>query len=358
MSYVIGWKTNESIFISCDTALTSIGTDQKLDFELSSFGEAHLIDGNVKVTEGMLKLFQISNNLLIGFAGDNNVAFDTINTLKILFEMKECSIDDLIEVIKKATDSCVPDDNENDIALIIGYCSKATLALLSYNYDGKHEIIQHEGLVQIGSISKDYRELTEIFVNTFVQHPLPDDEQLITINSIVQSYGIHDYLIEQGVGGIITGAMVNKFGIQWQKDTSHLIYNSIKFSPEIINILVRDGALVAQDGKGKKRIYGNIVNMPDFNLWYEKNLKNNPDIFNNTKPKYFVFYMIDSWNITILCSADKTESSKYLKINNWGGGETDISISQELMTKLLRKKEKSKEIYKSLVINRILDEDE
>ncbi|MEA3495700.1 MAG: hypothetical protein U9R42_06665 [Bacteroidota bacterium] len=378
MSYVFGWKTESSVFISCDTALTSSKKEGNLRFSKTSFGENHIFNEDMRITEEMLKIFQLSNNILIGFAGDNDVAFDTVNNIKILLQFRESNIDSLIEIIKQSTENCVPEDNDSSIGLIVGFSDSNNSYLLSYNFDGTRRILVHDDTVQIGSISNEFKILTKKFIEAFVNHPLPDSELLITINSIVQSYGIHDYLIKQGVGGIITGAMLNVHGILWQRDTTHLLYNSIdlskkvvnntapppkvvnidNLSPQVVNIIMRDGAIVSQDMYEQKRIYGNIFNTPDFDLWYKRHLNNNPEIFNNKKPKYFVFYMIDSWNITILCGTNKIKNSKYFNVSNWGGGEFYITISQLLMDKLLKKKQKSKDVFKSLTINRILDEEQ
>ena len=49
MTYVLGWKTENEVFLAADTALTTTVASPTLDMERSSFGEDHYVDHEKKV---------------------------------------------------------------------------------------------------------------------------------------------------------------------------------------------------------------------------------------------------------------------------------------------------------------------
>ena len=53
---------------------------------------------------------------------------------------------------------------------------------------------------------------------------LPAERLLPLITAIVQSYGVHDNLIDQNIGGLIFGLRTQGSRILWQEDTNFVIY--------------------------------------------------------------------------------------------------------------------------------------
>jgi hypothetical protein len=63
----------------------------------------------------------------------------------------------------------------------------------------------------------------------------------------VQSYGIHSYILEQGVGGAFCGLFIGERSIEWQPDTLFLLYDRARDENiNMVSSIVRDHVFVVR----------------------------------------------------------------------------------------------------------------
>ncbi len=116
-------------------------------------------------------------------------------------------------------------DLKRKIKALLAYTvgSKPRLAAFNENEDGK--IHWNTESAHIGSISDGFIELTEKCISGIRSTPDVPPRRLVQTLALVQSYGIHRYLLEEGVGGCFSGLYVDQQGIHWQPDTLYLVTN-------------------------------------------------------------------------------------------------------------------------------------
>jgi len=210
MTYILGWKSNTSVFISGDMAITTIGEHpQELSKQLSSFQEKQFKASNKKIEESLQKVLNLDSRLIFGFAGDVKVASDFANNLSLrAFQAKLKKPDDMVAIINQSLEDCISVDNMQKVQFIFGVMLEDKPTLFSYNAFNDCRILLHEELVQIGSLTKSplYTNISAGLSSFFIKGTLPDERMIACVNAIIQSYGVHDNLIEKyGVGGAILG---------------------------------------------------------------------------------------------------------------------------------------------------------
>lgn len=348
MTYIIGWKTKTAVFLSADQAITSGSSQPKLSSEYTSFGETHLIEKNKTIEQRMLKISNILNKIMITFAGDVNTATGVIASFKGLLKFGvglDFKIEKVKSVLKQAIQSSEPIEKSKEFQLILGVFEDDEPFLISYNDDGGKEIKEHDLIVQIGNIYDKrqglYPEISEATIRRFINGKAPDEHMLISVNSTLQHYGLHDYLLEVGVGGCFVGCWLNANGVKWQEDTSYLIYDHKFTNPTLVNSAIRDDVLaisspyrVSKNGPSGKSVFINTVSTKDSeqwkNIWLSKIFK----ILNACRPFYYVFLSSEERIITIV-SSERNEKLKYFQLNIIDESKIDLTITSPLMQKLI-----------------------
>ena len=312
MTYVIGWKHKNCVFLSSDIAITR---KSKLNLEntQSIFGGSLINNDAISVNEECIKLFKINEKVIAGFAGDVSSALDVIQQLKVSLDEEDPMV--MIEFITSHLNA-----HKEGFTIIMGVIDKEHNArLLSYNLNSDDKLLEHEYSVQVGSLNREYKNRSKyICEELFKEVNISEADELAIVNTFHQNLIIQDNLSAEGVGGIFFGLKLNKEGILWQEDTSLLIYEfregmALNSSNDpkvlfnytgIINILERDDVIrysspFPEKDYGRKVIY-NCLDTPrtvaDFELkkdivlgWHKDWFKKTNKIFNENNTSYYGF---------------------------------------------------------------------
>jgi len=328
MTYCLGWKSQNSVFIVADTALTTEAYKPTGPF-VSSFGEVNYSSKDTYVREALLKICVVGK-IIIGFAGNVNTAFEIIAVFKQLIS----SNSSVHEVLEKAIRSCGPYSKKNDVELIVGYVDKNGPRLISYNHDEERSIHEHDQFVQVGSIASYYPALSEATIKMFLKGKLPDENMLAAITAILQNYGILDRLMKMKVGGVFFGISVNATGVSWQEDTSYFLYPPDLRSLQHISVVARDNVLsVSSSLSGDKRVFMNTINTTNPEKWQARWIPRLKRKFNSGQSIFYTFLSKRDRLITVI-KAPNPLSNKYFKIHADGMGKFDLFFSPELMAML------------------------
>lgn len=337
MTYIVGWKTDKSVFISADSVVTTETPNPKLSSEFSSFGEKHFVNGNKKIEESLLKLCNINDRIIIGICGHVKTALEVIGNFKLqLKSIDVIKLDTIEEKLRFAIISSQPLPKDKEFGLIIGFLGEKEPHLLSYNTDKTYSIERHELCVSQGSLCNTiFSTITDKFIKLFKKGNLSDENYLIAVNSIIQSYGINNYLLEHGVGGIVVGFQISKDGVRWQKDTSCIIYNPKFVDTVLINMVIRDGGLAVSSPHLKsKSVFLNSINSPNATDKCKKNWISVFDMLSSCKSSYYVFLSSLQMIITVVRAESNNNSDLFfLKIID--GAKLEFNPSPKLMKKLI-----------------------
>jgi hypothetical protein len=226
MTYSVAWKTDTAAFIVTDSAVTTTSDyNYEKTNETTSFCEqqGRLDSGNF-VYERAYKIFSKSN-IAYSLAGDASFGADFIRDVAYRIEIGF----DVKKSIQGAIDNYPDFIRKPDIEITVAFYDKQPELITIKN---KHSnFIEYEnGLVLTGSPTNELIAYTNTFHNVFMEYYLKspqgsvsDEELLVKMIALLQSYGIHNYTINNGIGGTYTGLRVTSSGVEYQPDICYLI---------------------------------------------------------------------------------------------------------------------------------------
>lgn len=224
MTYCVGWKNKNDIFMVADSAVTFTNycSDNPAN---TSFGEITVKCNNTEVSESITKIHDIDNKVIIAYSGDIDNALKCIEYIKELVVSEVSSITNALQIISENIDII------NGVTLIVGFFDNG-IAKLCKVRDNHIETI--DKLVEIGSIpeSHDFSNKIRWMINKGCKKFLYDGENALTNREILpailitaQCYSIKYRLMDYGVGGAFYGASLAKDGFKRDENISYLITN-------------------------------------------------------------------------------------------------------------------------------------
>ncbi len=327
MTYCLGWKTKDSVFIAADSAVT-IPSALEPSTSLSSFGEISYRDNINHVYEGLLKIC-IVDRAIVAFSGCVQTAITVIKTFQEIVKVDP----NILEGFKRAVLSSGPYKENNDIALILGYYGKDGPILISYNHDGKRTFNDHDQCVQIGSVGSIYRVSSEIVIKTFLQGNLGDEHMLAAVTAVLQSYGMFDQMMKMNVGGVFFGASSDSNGVSWQRDTSYFLYPPNLSISHFISVYSIDNALGIASSFVSPKVLMNTINTGDVKEWQGRWMPELKEKLNSGKSIFYTFLSMKNRLITVIKKTDNS-TDRFFKIQaelSDGKEKYTFSFSSELV---------------------------
>ncbi|MCF6155746.1 MAG: hypothetical protein E3K36_10930 [Candidatus Brocadia sp.] len=323
MTYCAGWKYRGSVFLIADTAITK---PDKPSLDYSSFGQLHSDTKDGYVQESLLKLVPISEGTAIGFAGNVAVASEIIGLLKDNVAYAESARE-----LTRFADGMGPFDPKRGVALLIA----------SSTPDGKSELIKWDtakGLdksdadyYEIGSLTSYHAALTPSVLKVLASGSLAVDRVLAIIAAIVQSYGVHDDLIQMNVGGLIFGLSTAQGKVSWQEDTNYLLYGPNISSVSYISAISRENAVIVNSSlTNDTRVFSHSVSVDQSTLLSQDWRSKVREQLDSDSFRYWVFFSLQGKVITIVIRHNLETQSKYVRLSHLGEGKFDLAISPEL----------------------------
>lgn len=239
MTYCLGWKNNNRVFLISDTAATTHQTGiYRINKATSSLGEPTLEVNGKFVEELLHKQFNIHDELIITYAGDVALALEVIDTIKKYYHYNPP-----FKTIELAIDSVRDYGLEKiDLQLLLGFKLGNDINFYTFNYNlsGQLEVVHDNILVQIGSMSSSATAqlAKKMFYQHIIKHVQPQ-KQFYQMLSFCQHFGIHDYTFSKFAGGIYTGLYMDTNGSHWGDDSSIILYNRNLIDPTKIAVVAR-----------------------------------------------------------------------------------------------------------------------
>jgi hypothetical protein len=241
MTYIVGFKHRGVAYLAADTAVTVFGLQHGLHSH-STFGELHQAQTDRSVHEGVLKLLNLGS-AAVAISGDLALSYAIVRSFKAYIPH---SLNPEV-ALHRAVENNGPYAPDRSVALLVAIPGGDAAKLLAFDSNqGFIEPVPDDTIAQFGNISIERKLRTGYFAKVACEQDRAPIVRLTAILAILQSYGLHDYLMHDGVGGAFCGLFVSKDEIAWQKDNLFVLYDGsgdVQFTDMVFTI-VRDNALV------------------------------------------------------------------------------------------------------------------
>lgn len=337
MTYVLAWKSKQSIFISADSVVTMVGCQPNKPFEFSSFGEKLKYDNEVSVQEGAFKIVNIKDRYLASFATDNaELAYALIGVFnnEVGRPIKRTNIKLLSDVIAQQAEEL----DGYKLQLVIGVIEDSGPILMHFdNLTGNHVIRSDETIVHLGSltgrpalIERVHSVVVGIANGSFGLNP--ESYGLMAVNAIIQYFGIRDPSIEIGVGGFIAGAQLDKDGVRWQQDTTYFIIGGKPLeSCKIVNVSYRLNSIVVSPNVGSARSFLSFFDPPFNNL---DDLRKLHHPRKSLESAYYVFLSINRDQLIAMPRSEYQKGAFHLEGVPEEPNAIDLILSEQILYEL------------------------
>lgn len=330
MTYCIGWKSEKCVFLVADSALTGGAAPS---FNVSSFGELHECHRGDMVEEIGFKLMR-TRDVVFAFSGDLQTALRFVKEFNDYHEY----FDDVFECFEHTSSAITQSDSYRIVNIMAAFYQDSKAHLVTIRPDAVERITEHDQSVHIGSMPGYFKDISRSIVGALKHFKISDEHFLVTVTSIVQSFGIFTQLMQYNVGGFYFGVSISADGSKWMDDTSYLLYPPTLDKFDFISGYIRDNAgIVCSPHTNGIRVFGNSANYKDTQVITTQSIS---EIFQLTKcgkSLYYVFLCTHERKITIVKTSSPNEN-KYFKLTTVPDAELnfDIGLSQDFYKILSR----------------------
>ena len=264
----------------------------------------------------------------MAYAGDVQLAVCIIEFLRESINFAETGY----ELLGMLSTSLGPFDTGRPVELILAFAAQgkpvellhwdsiSTTASIGANY------------YQIGSLTSYHASLTPEFLTTLINGSVPGERALAITIALVQSYGIHDNLIDQNIGGLIFGLRCTNGAIHWQEDTNFVVHNFDLSAIIFASAFARDDAVVvSSSATNDTRIFMHSANHLSPHEWMEKWREFIQEKTKSDKYRYWVFIRNPDKCITVIRREDPERTGELVRTTYLGDGKFDLALREELM---------------------------
>lgn len=330
MTYCAGWKYENSVYLLGDTAVTKLSPPST---ERTSFGQLHDHVRGEYVEEALLKIVPIAPGTAVAFAGNVELAGAVIDFLK---EQLPHSLN-LESLFDSLSANLGPFVSHRHVELLLASSpDNAETSLM--HWDSIYGLdTQKSDYYQIGSLTSYHAALTPQVLSILVNGKLASDRILPMLTAVVQSYGIHNNIIDMNVGGLIFGLRVSAGESIWQEDTNFVLYDPLLSNIAYVSAFARDNVLVVNSSlTNDVRVFAHSASLPACRDWlqlWEPFVKNH---INSDQYRYWVFISTIGRVITILRREMLDQKCQYFSLEYFGEGRFSFGMSPELRTILTK----------------------
>lgn len=331
MTYCVGWKYANSVYLFADLMATKNSPPTTTH---SSFGELHAQVRGEYVEESLLKIVPLSDGVAAAFSGDAQLATSIIEFLR---ENIKANTSDLRSLLSSVSVSLGPFSRDRAVGLLLAASgSLGEPQLLNWNTVSGLDPSESD-FHQIGSLTSYHSALTPQVLSRLARGNLPPDRLLSMLTAVVQSYGVHDNLIEQNIGGLIFGLRTHAGQIIWQEDTNYVLYDPQLKNPICVSAFVRDNVVVLNSSQTNDiRCLAHSVSTISIHAWFDKWHGNIKSHLETDRYRYWVFISMLDKVITVLRRDNLDTKSRYISLKKTGDGKFNMGISGELMSLLMQ----------------------
>ncbi|MGJ7546148.1 hypothetical protein [Variovorax sp. LT1R16] len=299
---------------------------------VSSFGEAARMTPSGYVQEGLQKLMVVSEDCVIAYAGDVRRATEVGALFKTLHRPLS-SIEGTVAAVAASIDLTHSDLFE----FLIARQTDAGAELWRWRSDSPvPKVIENEA--SIGSLESWHTDMTKQVVLLLSNGALDERRMLLSVTALIQSYGLHDPLFDQGVGGAICSLRLTPFGVEWLPDSNFLVVTNEMTTGHVITILHRSHAMVVSSSYETTigpMAYLNSVTHPSADAWFEHWAVVIKRQLDAAAARYWIFLSPEWLNILIVDAEDVTNILPICRILPTAPGQYEVAF-HDLLADVIR----------------------
>lgn len=252
MTLCVGWKFKDEIYLFGDTVFSQGKSDSSPEGEKTSFGE---LQGNGKV-HGRSAYVEENGIKIRAFSGGAIAYSGSVAKAVAMADLVEASLSEgksPKDALRRAFLNVQPIGMDEQTSLLLACSEDGSPILYHFDTEDADNIKSVDGLIQIGSIGAHHRTNTENLIKAledeitgrFRPNFHSRKNILSRISGYLQSIGVHDPILTEGVGGAFVGLCYSSYGVEWQPDVLYIIHSPDPSMGEIIfcGVFVRNQVL-------------------------------------------------------------------------------------------------------------------
>lgn len=285
MTFCMAWKSLRSVFLVADSAITGA---LPLRESTSSFGELH-VKADFNVAQGALKIIPMGRAAFT-FAGTVPVGYAVADAI-----MGRAAVDgNAGRAFQQAINSVYPLKSGEGIQAIFAISDTAGRPhILTCDSNDGPGIRIVDRAVRYGSLEGELQKQAEdVAMELARESGVGDGAVLASVIAFLQSMTVHNPLMEQGVGGHFTGAVLAPEGSAWNPDMIYGLYDSSRMNEPIRSIgnLVRGHvACIPSSVTHDTRCFTRSFRPGELEAWKSKWLDEVSGFLRQGRCAYFVF---------------------------------------------------------------------
>lgn len=330
MTYCVGWKYKNSVYLIADTAVTK---SSEVHHNSSSFGEFHRYVRDGYVEESLLKIVPISENIVVGFAGNVQLATSVIDYIKENL-MPDITNQNLRYLVSNIEKSLGPFHVDRAVQLVIAKTSVIEESDLIF-WDTINGICRNnKNIYHLGSMESYHSSLTDYILFIMSKGNIDEDRLLAIVLAMVQSYGVNDDMLEQNIGGIIWGIRNTNGQLYWQEDTNYVIYDNEASLIWVTAFELENVLIVSSTKRDGVVCFAHSSSLDTEEPFLEKWGEYIRNYFTENKTRYWIHIRKKDKLLTIIRREDLEKPSKYISVSKGEDEDFTLSMSPELMNLL------------------------
>jgi hypothetical protein len=330
MTYCVGVRYGESVYLMADSAIT--GGPKSSTQKHTSFGEPVYKTADLSVSERALKLIEIAGGFMVAVAGNFRRALNAVEVLRVAFQ-PDAAIPALVEQMWLSLES----PGAPHFEILLARHGSFGAELWKWSSAEPSDCTQVPEIAEIGSMGPWHISLTRAIHETLAKTRIPEEHLPSALAAAVQSYGLRNRMIRQGVGGFVVAARISSAGISWLPDTNYLVCNPGCTSIKIVGVLCRDKAVAVSSSYTKDiRVFLSGVDKEMIDEWQKKWRGEVVSQFSAAAARYWVFLRRDQPEVFVIYDQQPVSEIPCCKIVLKSPGRYVVSILGALRLALTR----------------------
>ncbi|MDF3838547.1 hypothetical protein P3W85_37280 [Cupriavidus basilensis] len=321
MTFCFGLKYKDSVYLFSDSAVTggpSLGDTPYL----TSFGEASIVGPASQVQEGALKLVRLGDDCFAAIAGDAHRAFEGIASMRPLYS-STIAIPTLLGFLAGSIDTT----SEEHFEYLFARSGPNGSELWHWSTTAPARPTAIQSNAAIGSLTSWHAEMAGWTANLLRAGSIDEHRMLTTMAAVMQSFGLRDHLLTQGVGGAFCGVHVGPTGIRWLPDTNYVVHDQKLSTTELVSVFSRDGAVaVSSSFTQDNRVFLNSIDHRNPESWTNQWLASLKSCFDECAAKVWVFLGYEAFTVHIIEAETAVTDMPCCRLTIIGAGRYDLAI--------------------------------
>ena len=324
MTLCYGWIDEHNAYLVGDSAVTCDLSNLNNPVP-TSFDEPTSIVKDTAIYEGALKIFSIDSKFCLAIAGNADKAYEYCNWLK----ENHVNFDSIKELLNAFIKSHTPfSSNQDDFVSLLITVIESEPKLYKWDMENPYQICEGEKFYKIGKVLINFSglpiNLTNLIYNTDQLKEFSNIRKLNISVSVYQSYIVLQESLAQGIGGVVSGVLLDKDGnVKWNIDTSYVVLSGEDKKWTIVGH--RGNATAAYSANsGRKNLYLNSdILKDDVDSFYKAIKKELEELILVESSYSWVFIHKNKKRVVIINNKPFYKSDNYITIKSKKISETD-----------------------------------